>query len=301
WHMQFFPSNAGDSLITPLVEFIESKDGRIWRGATATRLHRENDVWQITFEDAPNRVIRTIYAEHVIIATNAPSAQRLLMDSPLTAPITPKIQFPSALRNVVIRLWFDIDPQQGASSGMFTGDSVIDNFFWLHRIYDEFADWAKIGCSAIEVHLYGEEALMNRDDRHLLILAVDEIQRAFPELKGHFVHGAIRRNSKNHTQFRVPTDDSLWVDTQWANLYMAGDWIGYDTPSLWMERATVTGIASANRVLQAYNHSAIPILYPHQPEFLARLLGLLIRAIRFMIRPVLRLLRTIRPKRIKNL
>lgn len=301
WHMQFFPSNAGDSLITPLVEFIESKDGHIWRGATAMRLDRKNDVWQITFEDAPNRVIRTIYTEHVIIATNAPSAQRLLMDNPFTAPIAQKIRFPSALRNVVIRLWFDIDPQQGASSGMFTGDSVIDNFFWLHRIYDEFADWAKIGCSAIEVHLYGEEALMNRDDRHLLILAVDEIQRAFPELKGHFVHGAIRRNSKNHTQFRVPTDDSLWVDTQWANLYMAGDWIGYDTPSLWMERATVTGIASANRVLQAYNHSAIPILYPHQPEFLARLLGLLIRAIRFMIRPVLRLLRTIRPKRIKNL
>ena len=72
WHMQFFPSNAGDSLIKPLVNFIESKNGYIWRGATATRLHRENEVWQITIEDAPNRVIRTIYAEHVIVATNAP-------------------------------------------------------------------------------------------------------------------------------------------------------------------------------------------------------------------------------------
>jgi isorenieratene synthase len=296
WQMAFFPSNAGTSLITPLVNFIESHDGKIWRGATATRLHYINDRWQITLEDAPNRITRTIYADHVIVATNAPSAQRLLMDSPTTAPIAKNIRFPSALRNVVIRIWFDIAPTGGASSGMFTGDSVIDNFFWLHRLYDEFDAWATIGGSTIEVHLYGEESLMNQDDRHLLILAVDEVQRAFPELRGHFVHGAIRRNSKNHTQFRIPTKESLWVDTAWQNVFMAGDWIGYDTPSLWMERATVTGIASANRVLEAYHLPATAILSPPPPELLARLLGVIVRLIRWIIKPFLTIIRTIRHK-----
>jgi len=179
---------------------------------------------------------------------------------------------------------------------MFTGDSVIDNFFWLHRLYTEFDAWATIGGSAIEVHLYGEESLMNQDDRHLLILAVDEVQRAFPELRGHFVHGAVRRNSKNHTQFRIPTKDSLWVDTAWQNLFMAGDWIGYDTPSLWMERATVTGIASANRVLQAYHLPNTAILSPPPPESLARLLGVIVLLIRWIIKPFLYIIRSIRHK-----
>jgi isorenieratene synthase len=301
WHMQFFPSNAGDSLITPLAQFIETHGGHIWRGGTATCIHRENNCWKIIFEDAPNQMSRTVYAQHLIIATNAPAAQRLLSDSPFTASIAQKTRFPFALRNVVIRLWFDIAPKDGVSSGMFTGDSQIDNFFWLHRIYDEFAEWREIGCSAIEVHLYGEETLMNRDDHYLLILAVDEVQRAFPELRGHFIHGAIRRNSKNHTQFRVPTHDSLWVDTAWDNLYMAGDWIGYDTPSLWMERATVTGIASANRVLQAYHKPLIDISYPPPPEGLARLFAMIVHIIRFIMRPILHIIRAIQHKNIKNL
>ncbi|MCU0480968.1 MAG: NAD(P)-binding protein [Anaerolineae bacterium] len=301
WQMQFFPSNSAYSLINPLVEFIESHDGRVWRGTTATQLAYQDGLWRITVDDYPNRVTRTLYAQHIIIATNAPSAQRLLMDSPTTAPLAQKIKFPDAISNVVVRMWFDSAPIGGANSGMFTGDSVIDNFFWLHRLYDEFADWGEMGYSALEVHLYIEEELLNRDDRHLLIVAVDEVQRAFPELKGHFVHGAVRRNSKNHTEFRIPTHDSLWVKTEWQNLYMAGDWVGYDTPSFWMERATVTGIASANHVLEAFQKSTIDILYPPPPELLARLFGWLVYFIRWLIRPILGLIRAIQHKRIKKL
>jgi len=301
WYMEFLPSNSAYSLINPLVEYIETQDGRVWRGATATQLSYQDDVWRITVDDYPNRITRTLYTKHVIIATDAVSAKQLLIDSPTTSPIAKNVKFPSTLSNVVIRMWFSSAPKSGANSGMFTGDSIIDNFFWLHRLYDEFRDWGKMGYSALEVHLYIEEHLLNKDDRHLLILAVDEVQRAFPELKGHFVHGSVRRNSKSHTEFRIPTHDSLWVKTQWQNLYMAGDWVGYDTPSFWMERATVTGIASANLVLEAYQKNTTEILYPPPPEFLARLLGWLVRSIRRLIQPLLRLIRSIHHKRISNL
>jgi isorenieratene synthase len=302
WKMEFFPTNAGDCFITPLVNFIETQGGKVWRGATATRLERINDTWRITLDDYPSGgITRTIYAEHVIIATNPPSAKQLLLDSPTTAPIAQNIRFPSALRNIVMRLWFDSAPSGGANSGMFTGDCVLDNFFWLQRLDSEFAEWGKIGGSALEVHLYGEDNILDQDDRYLLILAVDEVQRAFPELRGHFIHGAVRRNSKNQTEFRIPTHDSLWVDTQWENLFMAGDWIGYDTPSLWMERATVTGIASANRVLEAYQTPIVPILSPPPPELLATIIGLLVRLIRLLIKPLLWVVRSIRHKQIKKL
>ena len=134
---------------------------------------------------------------------------------------------------------------------MCTGDFQIDNFFWLHQLYDEFAEWKSQGGSAVEVHLYGSEKLLDQPDQNLLILAINEIQHAFPELRGSFVHGAVRRNSRIHTELRVPTKDSLWLETPWPGLLACGDWIGYDTPSLWMERSTVTGMAAANVVLKA--------------------------------------------------
>jgi carotenoid phi-ring synthase / carotenoid chi-ring synthase len=127
----------------------------------------------------------------------------------------------------------------------------------------------------------------------LLVLATTEIQTAFPELRGSFVYGSVRRNSKVHTRFRVPTADSLHVITPYANLYACGDWIGYEHPSLWMERATTTGIASANTILQKMNLEPYDVLHPPQPEWLVRVLYVLLRGLRRVLSPLVRLLRSV--------
>ncbi|MBC8170598.1 MAG: FAD-dependent oxidoreductase, partial [Anaerolineae bacterium] len=170
----------------------------------------------------------------------------------------------------------------------------IDNFFWLHRLYDEFKDWRDAGGSAVEVHIYGSEALLDQPDQNLLILAINDLQTAFPELKGHFVHGVVRRNSRTHTQFRVPTAASLHVVTPWQGIYACGDWIGADTPAFWMERATTTGLMAANEVLKTLNLPINPILKPKPPELLVRLLTVLVRGIRLLLRPVIAGLRGLR-------
>ncbi|MBL8165275.1 MAG: hypothetical protein JNJ61_25050, partial [Anaerolineae bacterium] len=115
------------------------------------------------------------------------------------------------------------------------------------------------------------------------IRAVDEVQRAFPELRGSFVHGAVRRNSRVHTQFRVPTAESLHLETPWSGVLACGDWVGYPSPSFWMERSCTTGIAAANHVLAAYGGEPYPILQPPPPEFLARWIERLARLFRFTV------------------
>jgi hypothetical protein len=175
---------------------------------------------------------------------------------------------------------------------MFTGDFVADNFFWLHRLYEDFRQWHdSTGGSAIEIHIYGSESLMDQSDQHLLILAITDVQIAFPELKGHFVHGTVRRNIRTQTVFQVPTDQSLSVDTPWPGLFACGDWIGYPTPSLWMERSTVTGIAAANRVLVANQREPYQIVPPKRPEISAIGLGLLVRGIRLLFAPFITAMR----------
>jgi isorenieratene synthase len=284
WNMHYMPADSHQALTQPMLDFINNRGGMVEQGMTAqslTPLQDENGTyWQIRVDDQrTGGIMRTLYAEHVIIATSAPAAQRLLLGSPELKERAEQIRFPDAVRCIVVRVWLKSAPHEGTNGGMFTGDFVPDNFFWLHRLYEPFAQWHEAtGGSAIEVHIYGDEAMLDLPDSNLLVLATRDLYMAFPELRGTFLHGAVRRNSKLHTIFRVPTADSLWIDTPWDNLYASGDWVGADTPSMWMERATTTGIIAANHVIEAYGREPFPVLQPPPPEFLARLLEGVVRA-----------------------
>lgn len=297
WAMHYFPEAPSRSYIPMLIEQIREAGGEVLSGTTAMKLSITADGWCVFIEDSRQSSNRKLYTDHVILATGAPAARRLLEGSLDTREEAAKQDFPTAVRNAVIHLWFDNSPRDGTRGGMFTGDFIVDNFFWLHRFYDEFSSWhAETGGSVIEVHLYGSEHMLDHDDKHLLILAANDVQTAFPELRGHFVHGTVRRNSRDQTVFDIPTTDSLAVETPWANLYACGDWIRYPTPSLWMERSTVTSIAAANHVLGAYDLEPFPIIAPPPPEISARVYGIIARFFRLIALPLVRLLRSFRRK-----
>ena len=279
WHPYFFSGDSHSALIQPLIDAIEQRGGKIVYGTTALALEcsESGEGWRIRVEDQARRGVRSVLTQHVILATNAPAAQRLLSATPTTSAAADKLRFPEGVRTTTVRLWFSRAPERGSTSGMFTGDFPFDNFFWLHKMQPDFRQWHdETGGSAIELHLYGTEAQTNEVDKVMLIRAVNELQRAFPELKGHYLHGAIRRNSKTHIQFLVPTKDSLHVSTPWQNIYACGDWIGYPSPSLWMERACTTGIAAANEIIGAHGGELFPLIEPPKPELVARGLQALI-------------------------
>jgi carotenoid phi-ring synthase / carotenoid chi-ring synthase len=298
WNMEYFPADSNTCLIQPLIDKITAHNGLVQGGTTAKRLEKLEHGWRVIIEDSLAGGLRTLYADHVILATNAPSAKRLLCNSPDTEQHAQNIIFPDGIRNIVIRLWFDKSPREGTQGGMLTGDFTADNFFWLHRLYDDFREWHKsTGGSAIELHFYAKRSFLEMPDHNLLITAVNEVHYAFPELKGHFTNGVIRRNSGVHTRFRVPTDDSLWVNTPWENIYACGDWVGYDTPSFWMERASTTGIAAANRVLSNIGLEPYPLITPKPAEPLARAMEQLIRIGRMLLgRPIRAVYRIFRRK-----
>ncbi|NDJ77249.1 MAG: NAD(P)-binding protein, partial [Chloroflexi bacterium] len=179
WRLDYLPCNAHDCLIQPMIDSITEAGGMVMTGARAIELKRQGDHWQIRVEDA-KRGIRTLEAAHIIIATEPDAAERLLSNSPDTADKAAEIDFPRSIQCATARLWFDTQPREGAPGGMFTGDFEIDNFFWLHRLHDEFQEWGEAGGSAIEVHFYSPEHVFEQSDQVLLVLATSEVQRAFP-------------------------------------------------------------------------------------------------------------------------
>lgn len=299
WHPHFFPANIQPSLIAPLTDAITQHDGQIVYGATATELERTPNGWTVHFTDAQGQTL-TVGAPQVILALHGSAAQKLLLASPVTQPQAATLRFPSGLRNAVVRLWFSAAPKDSASSGMFTGDFVPDNYFWLHRIHREYDAWRATGGSAIELHFYGDAALLNQPDRHFLIMAGNEVIRAFPELKGTLVHGAVRRNSATHTAFRVMTADVLPVVTAWDGVFACGDWIRAETPALWMERAATTALVAVNATLNERGLPPYPIEQPPPPELTARILGGAVRAVRALFSPLIRWGRYQRTRRRNN-
>ncbi len=285
WAFSYLTTDSGTALIEPMLARLQALGGEAILGAQVTWLAREGEGWRIRF-DFDGRPIETL-ARYVVLATDAPAAQCILQQSPDTAPQASALTFPAGLPTATIRLWFDSAPHFGPEAGIFTGDFILDNFFWLHRFQTDFAVWhAATGGSAIEAHVYGPPEVIERPDVALIAQMIADVRRAWPEL-GHPIHYALRRNAATHTLFKIGTsDDRLGTHTPWPGIVACGDWIRHPTPALFLERACVTGIDAASAVLEALGKEPWPILPHAKPELLAGLLEKVFRGSRQAMRAI---------------
>ena len=208
-----------------------------------------------------------------------------MCDSPDTADLANALAFPAGVSTAIVRLWFDASPHFGPEAGIFTGDFVLDNFFWLHRFQTDFAVWhAATGGSVVEAHVYGPPEVIQQMDAVLLAQMVTDVYRAWPELRDHLIHQVLRRNAATHTLFKIGTgDDRLGTRTPWPGMAACGDWVRHATPALFLERACVTGIEAANLVLEALGKPPWALVPHAGPEWLAGLLERFFRGMRMSL------------------
>ena len=281
WAFSYLPADGGTSLVEPLAGKVRDLGGTIEMGAQVTRLERRAGGWQVRTspslpssagkENAGETAVSSageLWSEYVILATDAPSAAAILHASPGLAREAHDLYWPRGMATAVVRLWFDRSPQRGSEAGIQTGDSISDNFFWLHRIQDPYIRWHRAtGGSAVELHIYGPPSVLEQPDAALLALATSDVETAFRELRGHRIHQELRRNQPTHTLFGLgPTDRHLGIDTPWPGLSCCGDWVRHPSPAFFMERACITGIEAANAVLRNHGLPLWPLLEPPQPE-----------------------------------
>jgi isorenieratene synthase len=229
----------------------------------------EGRKWRVTYQAGGKT--HTVEAERVVLALDAPAAEKLLRESPATVEAAEALHFPTGVPTAVIRLWFDTKSKPIAEAGIYTGDFVMDNFFWLHRLQPVYMDWSReTGGSAIEMHVYGPREFLDQPDAALLAQVMLNTYRAFPELRGHLLHSTLLRNEATHTLFSVgQPGEHLEIETPWPGLFACGDWVYHPAPALYLERATTTGIAAANALLASLKMEPWPILPHPEPEWLA--------------------------------
>lgn len=270
WRFSYLPGTGGTLICEPLAALLRRLGATILLGSKVTQIERVGQQWCVTCAteagDAPAR----FEASQLILAVDAPAAQTLLSTSPTTARSCAELFFPRGVPTAIIRLWFERRSRMSSEAGMCSGDFVIDNFFWLDQLHPAYREWSRAtGGSAVEMHIYGPQELLEQPDAALLARVVQDTYRAFPEV-GPLLHYVLQRNDATHTLFGVGDPGRhLGIETPWPGLWMCGDWVYHPTPALYLERATVTGIAAANQVLSVYGQASWPLLDHPAPEWLA--------------------------------
>jgi isorenieratene synthase len=269
WVFSYLPQGGGISLIDPIVGRLRELGGTVQLGRKVTEVDKSAHDWSVTWQSTENpQETGTLIAPQIILAADAPNTARLLQNSPSTAEKAAGLEFPRGMENAIVRFWFDTKPRHTSEAGIFTGDFMLDNFFWLDQIMEPFISWGKeSGGSAIEAHIYGPPELLAEPDALILAKAQNAILAAFPELRGHKITQILQHNEATHTLFGIgPEDVHLGTHTPWPDLYCCGDWVRHPNPSLFLERAVVTGIAAANAVLDKSHLPEWPFIPHPKPE-----------------------------------
>lgn len=263
WAFEYLPNGSGE-VIEKLSAKIEELGGEIRYKSRVKRMRREGD-WIAQLES--DSVHDEVKAPYVILAPDSPAAESIIRSS---FPAD-NLFFPHGLAHAVIRFWFDTTPRKTPESGIFSGDFIMHNFFWLHKIYDSYRKWQEeTGGSCIEVHVYGPDDVLAQSDTILITTVLTDFYRAFPELKGHLIKPHIQRNAATHTLPALGARGThLGVDTTWENFFCAGDWVWLRNPSFFLERACVTGLEAANRVLSLCGKEPFDLQNYPPPEPLA--------------------------------
>ncbi|PWH13169.1 MAG: hypothetical protein DDG60_10795 [Anaerolineae bacterium] len=269
WKFSYLPEEAGTAIIEPLAQRIQALSGRILLGKRVSRVEQSQEGWNVHVND------EQFTAQSVILAVESAAAQTIVQASFGSNSWF----FPRSLSNVVVRIWFDAQPRRSSEAGIFTGDFILHNYFWLDRIYNSYRRWSRAsGGSCLEAHIYGPNEVLDRPDAILLTEAIQNVSLAWPELRGHRIGQHLQRNPATHTLPAVgPRERHLGIRTPWPGLFCAGDWVQHESPAFFLERACITGIAAANEVLQLNQQPPWPLLKPPPPEPFAAWLEQLMR------------------------
>jgi isorenieratene synthase len=276
--MWCFRGSLGTHLIDPLVAAIRRAGGRVLRNAKVVgfeigdggRIAAARLVPTAAVEDGEPgtealAAAVTIPCDEVVSATDIPGFQALMLPPFGERPEIRATANLQTVANVTIRVVTTKpvrrdEPWMGIFSGCF---HWLDCYFLLSRYQDEFMRWAhETGGEVIECHSYlaqrEAEACAPATVRRGIIA---EVERVWPEVAGAIAHVEYFVNERTFDKQTVGHRAHLPpLETSIPNLTLCGSWPRIDSAVHDMEKAIVTGMMAANRLLTARGLPSTPII-----------------------------------------
>lgn len=245
---------VGEQIFRPWVEQIEQAGGQVFTQRRVTDLiikPQEGGVGtQVTGVVCGDERFE---ADAVVFAVGVTGMQKIVSNSSALR------QFPEfcnlmnlgAIDVLATRLWFDRRvPVPLPSNACFGFDATTGwTFFDLNTLHDE---WQQEPGSVIEADFYHANQLLLLDDEQIIAKVHQDLTICVPQFRhARIIDSSVVRLPRAVTHFSPGSYPSMLRGrTSVSNLFMSGDWIITRHGSWSQEKAYVTGLEAANRVIE---------------------------------------------------
>ncbi|MGB7084224.1 MAG: FAD-dependent oxidoreductase [Phormidesmis sp.] len=262
---------VGEMIFRPWVKQIEKAGGRILSN------HRVTDV-RMGSDNAVNAVIcgdEIFEADAVIFSVGITGMKKIVAQSEglRDRPEFRNLANLNGIDVLAARLWFDRKINIPLPSNACFGfhETTGWTFFDLNALHDEYK--SELG-TVVEVDYYHANQLLNLSDEQVIPLVQTDLAgclSAFGNAK--VIDQSVIRIRQGVSHFAPGSYRHLLPGTtSFSNVFMSGDWIVTRHGSWSQEKAYVTGLEAANRVIKQVGHGQpagiIPIV-PDEPHIQA--------------------------------
>jgi uncharacterized protein with NAD-binding domain and iron-sulfur cluster len=261
---------VGEQIFRPWIDRIQQVGGRVLTNQRVTDLLIEPDA-----SGAKPKVSKVVCGEEsfaadaVIFAVGVTGMQKIVSTSASLR------QFPEfcnlmnlgAIDVLATRLWFDRKVTVPLPSNACFGFDTTTGwtFFDLNTLHDE---WRDEPGSVIEADFYHANQLLPMPDEQLITKVHRDLTTCIPGFgAAQVVDRSVVRLPKAVTHFSPGSYPSMLPGTTpIQNVFMSGDWIINRHGSWSQEKAYVTGLEAANRVIQQFGKGTSASIIPIESD-----------------------------------
>ena len=255
---------TGAQIFRPWTEAIERAGGQILANHRVSDVRVENN--RVTAVVCGDEVFE---ADAVVFAVGISGLKKIVEQS---APIRDRQEFCDsrnlgAIDVLATRLWLDRKVEIPLPSNACFGFHPTTGwtFFDLNALHDEYCDEPG---TVVESDYYHANQLLALDDDQVLRQVQQDLAGCIPAFgEAKIVDHAVVRIPQGVTHFAPGSYRYLLpATTSFENLFMAGDWIVTRHGSWSQEKAYVTGLEAANRVITALGQGQPAEILPVIPD-----------------------------------
>lgn len=266
---------VGEMIFRPWVEQIEKAGGRVLTNRKVTDVTLENGNYSSAMS-TPKSVATTVIcgdevfpADAVIFAVGVTGMQKIVRGSShlRRLPEFCNLMNLGSIDVLATRLWFDRKIQiSRPSNACFGFDPTTGwTFFDLNALHDE---WREEPGSVIEVDFYHANQLLPMDDEAIVAKVHRDLATCIPEFKlATVMDSGVVRLPNAVTHFSPGSYQSMLPGvTNIGNVFMSGDWVITQHGSWSQEKAYVTGLEAANRVIDRFKQGSPANILPVEAD-----------------------------------
>ena len=256
---------VGEMIFRPWTEKIEKAGGRILANhrVTDVRIGADSKIDAVICDD------QVFEADAVIFSVGITGMKKIVGQSEGLCD-RPEFRNLSNLNGIDVlatRLWFDqkIDIPLPSNACFGFHETTGWTFFDLNALHDEYKDEPG---TVVEADYYHANQLLNLTDKQIIPLVQKDLAGCIPAFgKAKVIDQSVIRIRQGVSHFAPGSYRYLLPGkTSFSNVFMSGDWIVTRHGSWSQEKAYVTGLEAANRVIEQFGQGQLAEIIPVVPD-----------------------------------